>query len=58
MIALCDLSAYHVYMKEYVHVKRLGFIAVILLMVLVAVSIGNLTKGQPEPASVLKAYAE
>jgi hypothetical protein len=45
-------------MKDYVHTKRLGLVLALLLIVLMAVSIGNLTKGQPEQATVLRAYAE
>ncbi|MBP9749559.1 MAG: hypothetical protein KBD21_02420 [Candidatus Pacebacteria bacterium] len=45
-------------MEDRTHVRRMAAVLVALLIVLVAVSVSNLTEEEPQQAAVLKAYAE
>lgn len=45
-------------MEDRTHVKRMAALLAVLLFVLVAVSIGNLTEEAPQQAAVLKVYGE
>ncbi len=45
-------------MEDNTHVKRMAALLAVLLLVLVAFSISNLSEDAPQQAAVLKAYGE
>ncbi len=58
---LCEhgtLGVYYQRMEDRTHVKRMAALIAVLLLVLVAISINNLTEDAPQQAAVLKVYGE